>query len=116
MDEREVQLRRTRAKVMLSLVANSHSVLPVHPIVEGESGFLRLALLDTGSLRVPQPTLGALRGYPMTLEQHPQLQPVLLPGERAGKGSDFLRDRLFTLPTHSRVNGSDLARLEKWLG
>jgi perosamine synthetase len=116
MDEREVQYRRARAKMMLGLVANSHSALPVHPIVAGESGFLRLALLDTGGNRVPQPTIGALRGYPMTLEQHPQLQPILLPGERAGKGSESLRDRLFTLPTHSRVNLSDLTRLEKWLG
>jgi dTDP-4-amino-4,6-dideoxygalactose transaminase len=116
MDEREVQYRRAHAKTMLGLVANSHSALPVQPIAEGESGFLRLALLDTGSHRVPQPTIGALRGYPMTLEQHPQLQPILLPGERAGKGSESLRDRLFTLPTHSRVNLSDIARLEKWLG
>jgi len=116
MDEREVKYRRAHAKMILGLVANSHSVLPVQPIAEGESGFLRLALLDTGSHRVPQPTIGALRGYPMTLEQHPQLQPILLPGERAGKGSESLRDRLFTLPTHSRVNLSDLARLEQWLG
>jgi len=116
MDEREVQYRRTRANEMLSLIAESHPVVPVRPIVGGESGFLRLAFLDTGSRRLPHFTLGVLRGYPMTLEQHPQLQPMLLPGERAGKGSEALRDRLFTLPTHSRVNRSDLTRLAKWLG
>jgi perosamine synthetase len=116
MDEREVQYRRTRAKDLLSLIAESHAVVPVHPIVGGESGFLRLALLDTGGHRLPRATVGALRGYPMTLEQHPQLQRMLMPGERAGIGSETLRDRLFTLPTHSRVNRSDLARLNKWLG
>jgi len=115
MDEREVGYRRARAKDLLSLVTESHAVLPVHPIAGGESGFLRLALLDAGGRRLPRATVGALRGYPMTLEEHPQLQPLLMPGERAGAGSKILRDRLFTLPTHSRVNSSDLARLEQWL-
>ncbi len=116
MDEREVQSRRRRARDLVSLVTESHAVVPIRPIAGGESGFLRLALLDTGGHRLPCATIGALRGYPMTLEQHPQLQPMLQPGERAGKGSEILRDRLFTLPTHSRVNRSDLKRLGKWLG
>jgi hypothetical protein len=51
----------------------------------------------------------------MTLDEHPQLQPVLLPGERSGRGSHFLRDHLFTAPTHSRVSQSDLARIAEWL-
>jgi len=116
MDEREVQCRRARAKEMLSLMSESHAIVPVDPIFGGESGFLRLALLDAGSHRAPHATIGVLRGYPMTLEQHPQLQAMLLPGERAGKGSELLRDRLFTLPTHSGVNRSDLTLLEQWLG
>jgi perosamine synthetase len=116
MDEREVQCRRARAKEMLSLMSESHAIVPVDPIFGGESGFLRLALLDAGSHRAPHATIGVLRGYPMTLEQHPQLQAMLLPGERAGKGSELLRDRLFTLPTHSGVNRSDLNLLEQWLG
>jgi hypothetical protein len=114
MDDREVHCRRARAKNMLSRITE-HAVKPVHPIVGGESGFLRLAMLDTSGRRSPRATIGALRGYPMTLEQHSQLQPMLMPGERSGKGSEILRDTLFTLPTHSRVNRSDLARLEEWL-
>ena len=51
----------------------------------------------------------------MTLDQHVQLRPLLLSGERAGKGSERLRDRLFTVPTHSHVDQSDLARLSAWL-
>ena len=115
MDAREVEYRRARAKDLLSLVTESNDVVPMHPIAGGESGFLRLALLDAGGQKVPRATIGAVRGYPMTLEEHPQLRPLLIPGERAGKGSEILRDRLFTLPTHSRVNRSDLTRLEKWL-
>ena len=116
MDEREVQVRRARARDLLSLLTESHSVTPVRPIIGGDSGYLRLALLDTGGRRVPRATIGALRGYPMTLEQHPPLQPIIMHGERAGKGSEILRDTLFTLPTHSRVNRSDLTRLGQWLG
>ena len=115
-DEREVQYRRGRARDLLSRISESHAVVPVQPIVGGESGFLRLALLDASGHRLPSATIGALRGYPMTLEQHPQLQPILVSGERAGKGSEILRDTLFTLPTHSRVNRADLTRLEKWIG
>lgn len=116
MDEREVRSRRARARDLLSLITESHSVAPVRPIVRGDSGYLRLALLDTEGRRVPRAAIGALRGYPMTLEQHAPLQPILLRGERAGKGSETLRDTLFTLPTHSRVNRSDLTRVGQWLG
>jgi len=116
MDASEVRFRRDRANDLLTLISESHSVVPVRPIVGGDSGYLRLALLDTEGRRVPRETIGALRGYPMTLEQHAPLRPILLEGERAGIGSEILRDTLFTLPTHSRVNRSDLARLGQWLG
>jgi hypothetical protein len=43
------------------------------------------------------------------------LHPLLASGERAGKGAVLLRDRLFTLPTHSRVGSRDQARLQDWL-
>lgn len=115
MDGREVQLRRSRAKSLLSRITDSCAAVPVRAVDGGESGYLRFALMDTGGRRLPQATIGALRGYPMTLDQHPQLQQMLVPGERAGKGSEILRDRLFTLPTHSHVKHSDLIRVEKWL-
>jgi hypothetical protein len=108
--------RRLRAKDLLARVREIPDVTAVRPIPGGESGFLRLALIDSAGTRMPRADLGALRGYPMTLDQHPQLQPLLLAGERAGKGSQFLRDRLFTVPTHSGVAQSDLARVSDWLG
>ena len=115
LEEREVSARRARAGDLLSRLRGKPNVVPARPIAGGESGFLRLALLDASGNMLPRPDLGALRGYPMTLEQHPQLSPLLLPGERAGKGSQFLRDRLFTVPTHAGVGESDLARLSEWL-
>lgn len=115
LEEREVCDRRARAKVMISRLRGKPNVVPARPIAGGESGFLRLGLLDVSGSMLPRPDLGALRAYPMTLEDHPQLRPVLLSGERAGKGSQFLRDRLFTVPTHSGVDQSDLVRLCEWL-
>jgi len=114
-DEQEVGIRRARANDLLSRITDSHSVSPVRAIVGGVPGFLRLALLDRGEGRMPRAVIGALRGYPLTLDQHPHLRASLLSGERAGKGAQFLRDNLFTVPTHSRVTPSDVDRLGKWL-
>ncbi|MFL5500081.1 MAG: DegT/DnrJ/EryC1/StrS family aminotransferase [Gemmatimonadaceae bacterium] len=115
-NDREVQSRKARANRLLSRFADSRMVAPVRAIMGGESGFLRLALLDASGQKLPHIAIGAVRGYPSTLEQHPQLQPILASGERAGKGAEFLRDNLFTLPTHSRVTVADIDRLGKWLG
>lgn len=115
LEKQEVSDRCDRAGNILSRISGTPNVVPVRPIAGGESGFLRLAFLDAVGDREPRPELGALRGYPMTVDQHPQLTGVLLPGEQAGKGSEFLRDALFTVPTHSRVDHSDLAKLTDWL-
>jgi hypothetical protein len=112
---RHVSARRARATDLVSRVREAPYVAAIRPVTGGESGFLRFALIDPRGTLVPCADLGALRGYPMTLDQHPQLQPLLLSGEHAGRGSQFLRDRLFTVPTHSQVDQCDLARLTEWL-
>jgi perosamine synthetase len=115
MDDCEIEIRRARANNLSSRINGSGRIVPIRPVAGGGSGFLRLALTDmTGRLAARAP-LGVLRGYPLTLEQHEQLQPMLATGEKAGKGSALLRDRLFTLPTHSRVGFRDQARLQDWL-
>jgi hypothetical protein len=115
LESHEVSGRCARAKDILSRSRGIADITPVRPIRGGESGFLRLALIDNSGSLAPRKDLGALRGYPMTLDQHPQLRPVLLSGERAGKGSKSLRDGLFTIPTHSQVGDADLARVADWL-
>ena len=115
LEKRDVSERRARAIDLLSRVRDIPGVVAVRSIAGGESGYLRVALIDKDGTRTPRVDLGALRGYPMTLDEHPQLNPLLLPGERAGNGSRFLRDNLFTAPTHSRVGQSDLTSLTKWL-
>ena len=114
MDKNEVRGRRLRAHDIVARLRPNSRMSPVRPIAGGESGYLRLALLDTKGDAVPLPSVGAVRGYPLTLEQHPQLRTQLAPGERAGNGALHLRDRLFTAPTHSRVNAKDLSMLGEW--
>ena len=110
----QVSGRRTRANDLVSRAREAPYVAAIRPIAGGESGFLRFALIDKRGTLVPCADLGALRGYPMTLGQHSQLGPLILPGETAGKGSQFLRDRLFTVPTHYHVDKRDLTRLAEW--
>jgi hypothetical protein len=113
-DRQEVASRRAHATELLARVNGSVRLKPVTAVVGGEPGYLRLACVDRIGDTMPQPSLGALRGYPLTLRQHQPLQSRLAPREIAGKGSDFLRDRLFTLPTHSRLGREDISRLAEW--
>jgi len=114
-EPRQISSRRVRANNLLARVSRSTQVQAVRPIPGGEPGFLRFALIDTRDSLTPCVELGILRGYPMTLAQHAQLAPLIAVGETAGPGSEFLRDRLFTVPTHFRVNQSDLVGLTNWL-
>ena len=110
-----VSSRRECARKLLANVRQASHVTPVRPVTGGESGFLRFALLDTRGDLAPCVEFGCLRGYPMTVAQHPELASLIVPGEIAGKGSVFLRDRLFTVPTHKHVRPRDFAGLTEWL-
>jgi hypothetical protein len=111
--EREARLERARN--LLSAIRVARDVTPARALPGGESGYLRLAILDSTGARESRPDLGVLRGYPMTLDQHPQLRSVLHAGEIAGPGSRYLKDRLFTVPTHARVGHAYQAELVDWL-
>lgn len=115
MDDGEIDIRRARADMLSSRINGSGRIVPIRPVAGGGSGFLRFALTGMTGTLAANASLGVHRGYPLTLEQHEQLQPMLAMGERAGKGSELLRDRLFTLPTHSRVGLRDQARLQDWI-
>jgi hypothetical protein len=115
LEEAEVARRRANASALLARMRGARNVLPVRPIAGGEPGYLRFAFLDSTGSRMPSRSLGALRGYPLTLDEHTQLLPRLLFGERAGSGSELLRDRLFTAPTHSRIDHDTVGALAQWL-
>lgn len=111
---RQVTARRARASELLSRIGDASDVAAVRAIPRGEPGFLRLALIDRRGTLQPRADLGAVRGYPLTLAQHRELRPMLLPGETAGAGAELLRDRLFTVPTHYRVGERDLTSIAEW--
>jgi dTDP-4-amino-4,6-dideoxygalactose transaminase len=115
LESSEVARRRKNAKRLIDSIREGARLIPVHAISGGNSGYLRLACLDRVGDALARESLGAVRGYPMTLDQHVQLQPLLLSNERPGSGSVELRDRLFTVPTHSRVRDVDFLRIIDWL-
>lgn len=115
MEEAEVASRRARAKTIMSSIGDEPRLAPIRSLAGGEPGYLRLGLLDHAGDILPNETLGALRGYPMTLDQHQQMGSLLLANEKSGAGSALLRDRLFTVPTHSRVRAVDVDRLIGWI-
>ncbi len=114
LDGLEVEMRRRHASRLIAANTKARRFTPVRPLEGANPGYLRLAMLDAAGNAVPAPHLGAVRGYPSTLDEHAEAQPVLVSRCRL-PGAIVLRDRLFTLPTHSRVSSSDLARLEGWL-
>lgn len=116
LDHGEVQARRRNAERLLLACARIKTVSAVRATNSGESGYLRLPLFDVDGSLEPNAALGAIRGYPLVLDQHQPLHSQLRTGENAGTGSTYLRDRLFTLPTHSRVSDGDLGRMIAWLG
>ena len=115
LEDAELSRRRANARELLLRMRGVRNVAPVRPIAGGEPGYLRFAFLDSTGSRTPRVDLGAVRGYPLTLEEHAELRPQLLFGERAGKGSELLRARLFTAPTHSRINQQAIDALAHWL-
>jgi perosamine synthetase len=114
-DREIIEQRKQRARELLIYVKRAEGIEAIEPIAGGESGFLRLAIRDIARRKDAAPTIGAMRGYPLTLDQHSELRPMLLAGERAECGSIMLREGLFTLPTHSHVAATDLARIGQWL-
>jgi perosamine synthetase len=116
LEDRERAHRLARARELLAILHQSSGrLVPVRPVQGGEAGFLRLALLDTIGDTAPNESIGVMRGYPLTLDQHVELRPILAAGESAGRGAQRLRDRLFTAPTHSRVSAVDVGRFQQWL-
>lgn len=115
LEDAEVERRRKRAHELLGRVPPGSPLRPVEPIAGAVPGYLRLALLDRRGIVMPDPVIGAVRGYPQTLAEHAPMKNMLLAREESGKGACQLRDHLFTLPTHSRAGRRDTARIDRWL-
>ncbi|HMC55900.1 MAG TPA: DegT/DnrJ/EryC1/StrS family aminotransferase [Gemmatimonadaceae bacterium] len=116
LDEGEVRTRRDNAAILTDAVAASRRFAPLAVLRGGSPGFLRYVVLDSVGDARPATPAGALRGYPVTLAEHPATGTVLATPAPALAGARTLRDTLFTLPTHSRVAETDMRRVREWLG
>jgi perosamine synthetase len=111
----ERRSRAWRANVLASAANQAVGLTPIQTIPGGESGYLRLAVVDRGGTRGPAPRLGVIQGYPLTLGQQPELATHLIPGQQSTIGAEELCRSLYTLPTHAQVRGRDVRDLEDWM-
>lgn len=109
-----VERRRTIGFKLTAMARAARSVRPMRVVSGGTPGFLRMAVLDAGA-RSPSSALGIVRPYPRTLQDMPELWPIVAPGGRRLPGADELVRSLFTLPTHQWVDDGDLVACEQWL-
>ena len=114
LDDAEVRVRRANAERLMS-AARAGRLLAVRSLPAAIPGYLRLAMLDPHGDMREAPRLGVLRGYPVTLDAHPESARVRVAGGESLAGARTLRDTLFTVPTHSRLAERDLSRLEALL-
>jgi hypothetical protein len=115
LDSDEVSVRRRRAATLTAVSAASRRFTPTRSVAGANPGYLRLALLDTAGTGTPAQRFGVMRGYPVVLDEHSATQPVLIRQHEKLGGARTLRDKLFTLPTHSRMSARDMAGLAAWL-
>jgi perosamine synthetase len=109
----EIAVRQRRA-AQFAAASSDTNLIAVTPIGRGVAGYLRFAVVDRVATAAPTPRLGIVRGYPIELREHPVTQAALEGGPDT-PGARMLRDRLFTIPTHSRLTGTDIRSIESWL-
>lgn len=118
--EAESATRRINADRINEYVGSSNFATSVVPPVQSTPGYLRLPVIASEGAVSPLATrearaLGVMPGYPTTLADLPRFtrrcrnQPDDLTGART------LAEKLFTLPTHSRLSPRDMDRLRSLL-
>jgi dTDP-4-amino-4,6-dideoxygalactose transaminase len=104
--------RRQRADALVRCLPAGVKVIT--SISGGTSGMLRMPACIT-TTRPPPARLGIVPGYPRTLAEQPELQPLLASGEGEHPGATTLRRLLHTIPVHDFITPDDLAALRMWL-
>jgi dTDP-4-amino-4,6-dideoxygalactose transaminase len=110
----DVSLRRRNATALYMAATEGSDIEPITLLPGATSGFLRFPVVDSGG-RVERPDMGIVRGYPRTLHEQDELRPCLMSDEPVTPGATMLREGLFTLPTHERVDADDIERMGEWL-
>lgn len=116
LEESDIEARRLNAAALDGMAVEAPRIERIVPIPGSAPGYLRYPVLDLSGRREPRAAFGVVKPYPRTLAEQRELRPVLAENEPATPGASMLRSSLFTLPTHSHVDDSDLASLAEWLG
>ena len=118
--EREVETRRRNAMRLLSALRWLPGFKTISSPMHARPSYLRLPVLVSPAVRPLASQRGARRlgimpGYPQPLSDLERFSSRCLNRNGAFPGSRLLVARLCTLPTHGRLRGSDLERLEVWI-
>jgi len=106
--------RRTkRARAIIDLIEDAPELDVVRPIANGQSGYLRLPVLDKKGRGVA-PRLGIVRSYPRPLSEERIASQLLEANEPPTPGAKRVCASLFTLPTHARVTDADRDQIASW--
>lgn len=112
----EAAARRARAASWDRVVDGLPHLRAVRSAVAGaHAGYLRYPVLGPASGPPVAPTLGLMRGYPMTLSDLPATAARLAAPAGTLRGSAEAAKLLFTLPTHSRLSAGAAARIAQHL-
>jgi dTDP-4-amino-4,6-dideoxygalactose transaminase len=118
--EQEVEVRRRNAARLLVELRRQPGFETIRTAPHAEPGYLRLPVLTlpvgrrSAVIAAARP-LGVAPGYPMPLNELERFAPRCLNRGEAFPGGQVLAAQLCTLPTHGRLGGRDLARLEQWI-
>ncbi|MEP7064401.1 MAG: DegT/DnrJ/EryC1/StrS family aminotransferase [Gemmatimonadota bacterium] len=115
--DRDLAVRRGNALELERAIGRSRDVSAIRALVNGKTGYLRfpVRLAPTRTTKKDEAALGIVHGYPNTLAELPELQPLII-GDEALQGSRELQRSLVTLPTHALVTKEDLKNLSSWMG
>lgn len=119
--EREAEVRRRNGSRLLApLAVGGARVSPVRGTPGAVPGWLRLPVVLSSGRRDEVLTdslirLGVAPGYPQPLATLEPFRQRVSNVQDDMPGAALLSERLITLPTHSRLEARDLARLEAWI-
>jgi len=117
----EAAVRRRNARRLLETLDRRSGFSLLEPIGGAVPGYLRLSLLASeAAARVLRGrrarALGIMPGYPLPLPELEAAEPDSAGSRLRYPGAEELVRRLFTFPTHSRLDPASLKRLEALVG
>jgi dTDP-4-amino-4,6-dideoxygalactose transaminase len=118
--EQEVDARRRNAERLLVELRRQQGFETIRTSRHARPGYLRLPVLASSGIRrsaaeAAARRLGVMPAYPTALCDLDRFAARCRNRGAPFPGSRLLAARLCTLPTHSRLEARDLARLERWI-